>query len=117
MKNTRHLGICAEQHACQYLQTQGLQLQARNYRCRGGEIDLIMLHGQQLVFVEVRYRSHTRFGGGVESIDSRKQQRIILCARHYLQQHPVERQRSARFDVISMDARQQIQWIRNAFEA
>lgn len=115
--NTKDTGTRAEDHACRYLQKQGLQLRARNYRCRGGEIDLVMLHGEHLVFVEVRYRSHPAFGSGAESIHYHKQQRIIHCARHFLQQHPVEQHRPARFDVVSLNASQQIEWIRSAFDS
>ncbi|MGD8936565.1 MAG: YraN family protein, partial [Thiogranum sp.] len=53
--NRKATGDSAEQLACRYLQTQGLKLLQRNFYCRGGEIDLVMQHGDSLVFVEVRY--------------------------------------------------------------
>jgi putative endonuclease len=60
--NRKAIGDNAERLACQYLQRHGLKLLGRNFRCRGGEIDLIMQHGDSLVFVEVRYRRRTGFG-------------------------------------------------------
>jgi putative endonuclease len=115
--NRQQTGIQAEETACRHLQYQGLRLLSRNYRCRGGEIDLIMRDGDSLVFVEVRYRRHDRYGSGAESVDLHKQGRIIRCAHHYLQRHPAEQRRPARFDVVSLDARRGLQWIRNAFSA
>lgn len=110
-------GRQAEQAACRYLETQGLRLIARNYRCRCGEIDLVMGDGDSLVFVEVRYRRHDRYGSAAETVDVNKQARIIRCAQQYLQRHPAARNRPARFDVISLDAGQGLHWIPNAFGA
>lgn len=114
MVTSQQRGQAAEDRACEYLQAQGFQLLARNYRLRGGEIDLIGRDGAYLVFVEVRYRSSEQFGGALHSIDSRKQQRIIRTAQHYLMRHPVDL--PCRFDVIALDQAQQITWIKNAFE-
>lgn len=105
----------AEEHACRYLQQQGLQLIERNYRCRQGEIDLIMRDKQGTVFVEVRYRSNPNFGGGAESVDQRKQHKLIAAAAHYLQQHHTLAQQPARFDVIAI-APGALEWIRDAFQ-
>jgi putative endonuclease len=77
-------GSDAEEAALAFLRAQGLRLVARNYRCRFGEIDLIMGEGRTLVFVEVRLRMHSNFGGAAESITSRKKNRILAAARHYL---------------------------------
>ena len=110
-------GRAAEAAACRYLETQGLRLITRNYRCRGGEIDLVMADGDSLVFVEVRYRRHDRYGSAAETIDARKRARILLCARHYLQCHPAARNRPARIDVISLDADRGLHWIPDAFGA
>ncbi|MFN2308802.1 MAG: YraN family protein [Gammaproteobacteria bacterium] len=113
-------GAHAEDQACRFLQRHGLRLITRNYRSRRGEIDLIMRDSDNLVFVEVRYRRHDRYGSGLESVDRRKQQRIIACAAQYLHQHPGAAQLAARFDVVALaaDGRdEQIEWIRNAFDA
>lgn len=116
----RTQGSHAEELACRYLLRQGLQLITRNYRCRRGEIDLIMRDADNLVFVEVRYRRQTRYGSGLESVDRRKQQRIACCAAHYLQRHPRAAAQAARFDVVALapDVHgTRIEWIRNAFNA
>jgi len=81
-------GNRAEATACDYLQRQGLKLVERNYLCKRGEIDLIMRDGQDTVFVEVRYRRSDRFGSSAESVDWRKQAKLLATAEHYLQQHP-----------------------------
>ena len=79
-------GAQAEQAAAAYLVKRGLQLVEKNYRCRFGEIDLIMRAGVTLVFVEVRSRSSRAFGGAAASIDARKQRKLIAAAQHYLAQ-------------------------------
>jgi putative endonuclease len=105
----------AEERARRHLQRQGLVLVERNYRCRGGEIDLVMRDGEQWVFVEVRYRGHRRFGGALASVDSHKQARLVTAALHYLQAHRIRG--SARFDVVAIEGDDRLDWVRNAFEA
>jgi len=111
------LGKQAENLACQYLQKNGLQLELANYRCKQGEIDLIMQDNDQLVFVEVRYRKNNHFGTGADTVDNRKQHKLILAANHYLS--VTNKHNSAcRFDVISISGRidfKNINWITNAF--
>lgn len=107
-------GAAAEERAAAYLAQQGLKLVARNFRCRGGEIDLIMRDGASLVFVEVRARARTDFGGAAASITAAKQARIILAARHYLALHRVDA--PCRFDAVLIQAGQ-LQWLRAAFES
>ena len=110
------LGGQAEALAAAYLKQQGLKLLASNYRCRFGEIDLIMRDGVTLVFVEVRLRSNANYGGAATSITVAKRQRLIHTAQHYLQQHGDS---SCRFDAILMQSvdMQDIEWLKNAFEA
>lgn len=119
-KTTRQVGQHAEQLAEQYLIQRGLRLVERNYRCRGGEIDLIMTESDTLVFVEVRYRKHQTFGGAAASVDQRKQQRLLLAANHYLQRSKAM-DRLCRFDIVAispaMDGQNQVQWISNAIES
>ncbi|MGA7799761.1 MAG: YraN family protein [Gammaproteobacteria bacterium] len=115
MAHTQLAGRQAEDAACHYLERRGLRLVARNYRCRRGEIDLIMEDRDNLVFIEVRYRRTLRFGGGAESVDRRKQARIIACASYYLQQHPDLAARPARFDVVAITAGGKVSWIPDAF--
>ncbi len=109
-------GALAEQQAADYLIRQGLHVLERNWRVRGGEIDLICREGTTLVFVEVRLRKNRQFGGAAESITARKQARIILAARHYLAGKP---EQHCRFDVVLLDdlASATPEWIRHAFLA
>jgi len=113
-------GNQAETAACNYLQRQGLKLVERNYLCKRGEIDLIMRDGKNTVFVEVRYRRSDRFGSSAESVDWRKQAKLLATAEHYLQQHPKAAQSACRFDVVALtteNTQQKIQWITDAFQA
>jgi putative endonuclease len=109
-------GAAAEDLAAGFLSRRGLAILERNYRCRGGEIDLVARDGKTLVFVEVRYRRSRRFGGAAASVDARKQARILLAARHYLATHG---EVPCRCDVVALDALDpaRIEWIRDAFGA
>ncbi len=106
-------GSEAEERALQFLLSQGLRLKQRNYHCRMGEIDLILVDGNSLVFVEVRMRSSRAFGGAAESITARKQARIIAAARHYLATQKVTP--ACRFDAVLIEANDAMQWIKDAF--
>ena len=117
--NQKAIGNDAEQIACRYLERRGLKLLQRNFFCRGGEIDLIMQHGDALVFVEVRYRRCTSYGRAAETVSQRKQGRVIRCAQYYLTRHRVWNA-AARFDVVSIEGvagSMRIEWIANAFQA
>lgn len=110
-------GALAEQTAAHFLQQQGLRLIQANYRCRFGEIDLILKDGDTLVFTEVRMRRSKTFGGAAASIDLRKQAKIIHTAQHYLSSLPSTP--SCRFDAILMtspEGASGIEWVKNAFE-
>lgn len=110
-------GRNSEQLALGHLQAQGLQLLERNYRCKSGEIDLIMRDGDCLVFVEVRYRKHNRFGSASESVTGSKQRKLLASANHYLQR--TDSASPCRFDVVGISGEnsQTIEWIRDAFRA
>lgn len=99
------------------LEAAGLELIDRNYRCRLGELDLVFLDGEVLVFVEVRYRRRNDFGSGAESVGQRKRRRLIAAAQHFLQRHPAYADRPCRFDVVSIGSGEtpRVEWIRNAF--
>ncbi|MDM8569970.1 YraN family protein [Thiotrichales bacterium HSG1] len=110
------IGQWAEELAYVYLCKQGLQPVERNYRCKVGEIDLIMLDEKILVFVEVRYRKSQRYGGSMASVNTRKQQKVLDVASCYLQNHSWEQQ--CRFDVVLVDGameKPQMNWIADAF--
>jgi len=101
-----------EDRAATLLERHGLSIVARNYRTRFGEIDIIARDGESLVFVEVRLRAGTGFGGAAASIGAHKQSRIAAAARLYLLQ---TRSRSpCRFDVVTIEAGEP-KWLRAAF--
>jgi len=108
-------GADAEQIAAAYLQKQELVLVTQNYRCRFGEIDLVMTDRDVLVFVEVRMRSSEAFGSAAASITATKQGRLLRAARHYLSQLGVEP--ACRFDAVLITGKdnRHIEWIRDAF--
>ena len=117
--NKNNAGLEAEKLAATFLANHGLKLVTQNYHCRFGEIDLIMTDAKTLVFIEVKLRSNSQFGGAAASITPQKQQKMILTAQHYLQQHVKNQSQTAcRFDAILMDKTNinSIEWIRNAFE-
>lgn len=106
------LGREAENRALRFLQRHGLRLVERNWRCRGGELDLIMLDGETWVFVEVRHRSHTAFGGAAASLGPAKCRRLLHAAALFLQArglaHP-----PCRFDAVLSSADGTLQWLKN----
>ena len=104
----------AEARATRFLERQGLEIVARNYRTRFGEIDLIARDRGVLVFVEVRLRSSERYGGAAESIGPRKRARIEAAARQYLAR--VRPEPPCRFDVITFDD-DEPHWMKGAFDA
>ena len=97
---------------------EGLTILERNYRCRGGELDLVCRDGTTLVFVEVRLRRNPAFGGAAASITPAKQRRIILASQHFLLAHRLG-DVDCRFDCILLDgiANPHIEWLRDAFAA
>ncbi len=109
-------GNHAEQQACDFLQARGMKLIERNYRANYGEIDLIMQDGNDIVFVEVRSRTHDHFGSAIESINSKKQQKILQTAELFLQKKNWLDNKNCRFDVVGVNAGH-IEWIEDAFTA
>lgn len=111
-------GQQAEHSARLHLERHGMRLIDQNYRCKAGELDLIMCDHQTLVFVEVRKRVSDRYGGAIESITFHKQQRLLRAAQHYLLCHPQWRQHPCRFDVVAFTGHDnRFEWIQNAFQA
>lgn len=113
-QNTREKGEHYEKLAEQYLQQQGLTPVARNFHCKYGEIDLIMQHEQQLVFVEVKYRKSEQFGGAIHALSATKQQRLRRSVAYYLASKHLNNQ-AVRIDFIAIqgDNNPQIKWIQN----
>ena len=114
-------GQLAEDYAQRHLQQQGLRLLCRNWACRSGELDLVMLDGDTVVFVEVRYRRHAAWGGALESVDLRKQQKLIKAAQLFLQKESRWARHPCRFDVVAIGAAAsdagKPNWIQNAFDS
>ncbi|WP_025770364.1 YraN family protein [Thioalkalivibrio sp. HK1] len=113
------IGRATEDFAERWLTGKGLVPIARNYRCRRGEIDLVMRDEESLVFVEVRRRSNEFFGGGAESVDHHKQKRLTATAEHYLTSHEVGTDIACRFDILAIDGPEhevRVEWIKDAFE-
>ena len=94
-------GAQAEGLAADFLERRGLAILARNFRTRRGEIDLVARDGDTLVFVEVRLRARSDFGGAAESVTARKQQRIVSAAQAYLSR--LHREPPCRFDAVLLD--------------
>lgn len=112
--DTATAGREAEALAARLIEDAGLEIIARNFRCRHGEIDLIAREGDTIVFCEVRFRSGEAYGGAAESVTARKQARIAAAARYFLTGRP---ESPCRFDVLLLQTLEQarVRWIRNAF--
>jgi putative endonuclease len=106
-------GESAEEQAFKFLVDNGLEPVTRNFRCKQGELDLIMTDKQTLVIVEVRYRKTDKYGSAVESVTRSKQSRIIAATHIYLSTRKTDS--PIRFDVIAISGNGQIEWIKNAF--
>jgi len=99
----RAQGDAAEERACRHLDRSGFTIVERNYRTKGGEIDIVARKGDVLVFVEVRSLEVPDFGTPEESVTPAKRRRIVVAARHYLSKVPPSSWREARFDVIAIE--------------
>ena len=96
-------GRDAEESVCAYLGDRGVRVVERNFRARGGEIDIIARDGDVLAFVEVRFREEDGHGLPEESVGPVKRRRIVAAARAYLSTIPPDSWREARFDVAAVD--------------
>ena len=108
----------SEDIAAEFLQRQGLELLVTNYRNRTGEIDLIMVDDQTLVFVEVKQRRDSQFGRPEESVGMAKQAKLRRTAASYLQRHDRSQSWPCRFDVVAITGTPHApvcRWIQNAF--
>lgn len=113
-------GDDSESAALAFLVARGLRAVARNVRFKGGELDLVMLDGETLVFVEVRRRGRADYGDALDSVDARKARKLVLAARLFLQREPRHARRDCRFDVVGFDgaddeAGAAPRWVRGAF--
>ncbi len=113
----RAVGVEGERAAERFLRAQRYTILARNYRCHGGEVDLIALDGSTVVFIEVKARTQADFGTPFEAVDKRKQHQVQRAAQFYLAQNRLH-DRDARFDVVGVrweNGAPQCELIRNAF--
>ncbi|MFT5161490.1 MAG: putative endonuclease [Alteromonadaceae bacterium] len=135
-QNSTSVGRFYEDMARQYLQKQGLRFIEANFNCRYGELDLIMADADQLVFVEVKFRTSQAYGGAIGAISHSKQRKLIKTAKLYMQQQRLS-STAARFDVVAIQSlspsekslsdessakkssaeNSQLRWIKNAFYA
>jgi putative endonuclease len=99
----------AEKRAACFLESQGVQIIDRNYRVKMGEIDIVAIERDILIFVEVRWRKNNLFGGAIESIDKRKLKRLQLAAACYIHDHPCLL--PCRFDVLCQDGNRNTEWL------
>jgi putative endonuclease len=106
-------GESAEEQAHKFLINKGLTPVCRNYRCKQGELDLIMTDHQTLVIIEVRFRKTDQYGSAAETVTRAKQSRIIAATHIYLSSHKADR--PVRFDVIAISGNGNVEWIQNAF--
>ena len=118
-QSTRKIGEQTEAIASDYLKSQGLSLIEKNYHCRGGEVDLIMQEQDTLVFVEVKYRQSTGYGGAAAAVSATKQKKIKHCVTFYLHQKGLnEYNTPCRLDVVTLEGNLKephIHWFKNAF--
>lgn len=118
--NTRTTGDLAEQAAASYLQNHGLTRIEQNFRCKLGELDLVMQDERCMVFVEVRFRKSDRYGSAASTVTAAKQNRLRKTALFYLKARKLQHA-AVRFDVIGMrpdeqnSSNYQFSWIKNAF--
>ncbi len=116
--NTGSIGRQAEKLALDHLTAQGLKEITRNFRCRMGEIDLVMQDGDCLVFTEVRFRNQNSYASAAGSVDHHKQRKIIRTAAAFLGRYPKYSSCAVRFDVVGLDQsgdQTSLRWIRDAF--
>lgn len=102
LSDTERLGRWGEKHAEQFLKRKGMRTLTRNFRCKTGEIDLIMVDSDgTLVFVEVKTRANEDFGSPESAVNSAKKTRMLRAARYFLASHKIDG-RPYRFDVVTI---------------
>jgi putative endonuclease len=113
-------GARIEALARDFLQRHGLEPIAANANYRGGELDLVMRDGDMLVFIEVRYRRSSGFGGGAGSVDANKRRKLVHAASQFLAAHREYSRAPCRFDVMDASGDPEaptFDWLRDAFRA
>lgn len=113
--NKRAVGTAYEKQAGEYLKELGYEILEYNFRCRIGEIDMIALDGEYLVFLEVKYRASAGSGSPLEAVNGKKQRIISKVAAYYCLTHGYDETTPCRFDVVAILG-DEISLIKNAFE-
>jgi putative endonuclease len=116
----RERGRLGEELARAELERRGYRILAANARTAAGEVDLVALDGSTLCFVEVRLRAQSRFGSALESVDARKQRRVVRVARELLAARRWPAHSALRFDVVAIELRgaaRELSLVRGAFGA
>jgi putative endonuclease len=112
-------GLDCETLAVSHLQDSGIEVLARNLRCKSGELDIVARENNVLLIIEVRQRTHKDYGGALESVTWRKQRKIIRATRYFLQVHREWRGFRLRFDVVAVEGtpegEHRINWVQDAF--
>lgn len=119
-EGTAATGARAEEAALRYLRDRGLRPVARNFRCRAGELDLVMLDGDSLVVIEVRYWRSNAWVDPAVTITATKRRRLLQAASRFLQARPAFAEHPLRFDVLALSgdlAGPACDWIRDAFDS
>ncbi|MBR5319348.1 MAG: YraN family protein [Peptococcaceae bacterium] len=119
MEFRKQLGDDSEAIAKKYLEKKGYTFLQANFRCKTGEIDLIMQKENTIVFVEVRSRKSNRYGEPLETVNKTKQEKVRKAAGYYLYIHPQKAKCCCRFDVVSVlwkNSTPQITWLEDAFQ-
>lgn len=100
---SRQKGHLYEDYAAQFLEAKGYRILERNYNTKFGEVDLIAIDDQTLVFVEVKYRSSDTYGKGYEFVTPQKLKRLERTIWHYIKAHACHLPHHYRLDVVSID--------------
>jgi putative endonuclease len=111
-------GKAVEDFVACFLEKHDFRLLSKNFRSRFGEIDLIGIHQNQLVFLEVRFRASIAYGGAAASVTKSKQRKLIQTARFFLLQAPQFANKACRFDVAAVTLSGKdyaVEWIQHAF--
>jgi len=108
----KHYEVLAENHLARH----GLSILTTNFHCRHGEIDIIALQENTIVFVEVKYRSSSHFGDAIEAVTPKKIVKLIKAAEVFLCQNALYENYATRFDVIAI-TKNKFNWIENAFDS
>lgn len=119
--NKHEFGMRGEDIACKYIESHGGRILERNYRFKGGEIDVIYRDGNYIVFGEIKYRSGSTFGIAEEAVDYKKQRTISRGCDFYCLRHKLDESTPVRFDVIGLNIDEgqnsvRIHYVKNAFE-